>query len=212
MASSYPSTPETTNYARLCRLVVDVCTDVLRHMIHTQFTPAQLGLEINNNKHKLKLNPPQRQLLYGTGPGAHPGGANSDQFDISLLYVLLRSLCSGIGTPTHGWGKQPPSTIVPSQPLADEVERIRISRNTIYGHVTQTAVSHADFGLYWADIDAVLGRLDQLWGTQFQQHGQQLKLECMDPEMEQRCMGQFHVLCLSEQQTRQRIQVVEGKY
>jgi hypothetical protein len=208
MAARFGSTPETTNYARLCRLVVDVGTEVLRHLVITQLTPVQLGADIVTNRHILRpiLNPDQRQRLYG--PGTNPGVS---QFDISLLYILIRNLCPRIGPPTYGWGKPPPP-VVPGQPvpLADEVERIRTSRNTIYGHVTRTAVSTADFGLYWADIDAVLARLDRLWGTQFQQHGQNLKVECMDPEMVQRYMSQFHILCVSDQQTRTRIQAVEG--
>jgi hypothetical protein len=210
MASGYRSTPETTNYARLCRLVVDIGTDVLRHLINTQLNHAQLGVGIINNKNKLWpiLNHDQRQLLYG--PGANPGGLTAGQFDISLLYILLRNLCPRIGTPTNGWGHPPPA-IAPGQPLADEVERIRTSRNTIYGHVTHTAVSNADFSRYWADIDAVLGRLDQAWGTQFLQHAQQLKVEGMDPQMEQGYARQFHVLCLKDQQTQHRVQALDGQ-
>jgi hypothetical protein len=207
MAARYPSTAETTNYARLSRLVVDVCADALRHLLNKQLSPIQLGVEITNNKQLLwpRLNPDQRQQFYpppGTLPLIQPS-----QFDISLIYILLRNITK-LPQPSNGWGKPPPS-IAPGQPLTDEVERIRTCRNTIYGHVANTAVSNADFIRHWADIAAVLGHLDQAWGTQFHRDAQLLKVECMDPGMEQRYMGQFHALCLSDKQTEQDLQATK---
>jgi hypothetical protein len=208
MAARYPSTPESTNYARLCRLVVDICTDALRHLFNSQLTLAQLRAEITSKKKLLspRLNPDQRLQFYP--PPGTPQVVQPSEFDISLLYILLRNVCARLPPPTNGWGNPTPVIAVGLR-LTDEVERIRISRNTIYGHVTKAVVSNADFNQYWTDIDAVLGRLDQAWSTQFHQDAQNLKVECMDPEMELRYMGQFHTLCLSDQQTQQGLQAVQ---
>jgi hypothetical protein len=210
MAARYPATPESTNYARLCRLVVDICTDALRHLLNSQLTLAQLGVAITSNKQLLwsRLNPDQRLQFYP--PPGTPQVVQPSEFDISLLYILLRNVCTKLPPPTNGWGSLPPVIAVGLR-FTDEVERIRTCRNTIYGHVTKAAVSKADFNRYWTDIDAVLGRLDQAWSTQFHQDAQKLKVECMDPEMELCYMGQFHALCLSDQQTQQGLQAVQGQ-
>jgi hypothetical protein len=128
-----------------------------------------------------------------------------------LLYVLLQTLCPAIGTPTHGWGYPPPEPeTAPDQPLADEVERIRIIRNTIYNSVDHSAISKDDFDQNWTELVAVLGRMDKTWGTKFQRRAQQVKGSRMDQRKRQRYVGQFQLLCLSDQKPRKRLKVDTG--
>ena len=90
------STKENTNYARLCRLLVDGGTKALRHTFDTFHPPADLYRDLHVTHHlilqSLKkrrvLNPTQWGKLYPTTPAA----VKSEDFDITLLMVLLRNI------------------------------------------------------------------------------------------------------------------------
>ena len=84
MASAAPtasSTKETTNYARLCRLLVDIGTQALRD---TENEPTLQSL-----KEKRIINPTQWGKLFP----AIPNSVSTHSFDTTLLMILLRNLC-----------------------------------------------------------------------------------------------------------------------
>ena len=84
MASAAPtasSTKETTNYARLCRLLVDIGTQALRD---TENEPTLQSL-----KEKRIINPTQ----WGKLLPAIPNSVSTHSFDTTLLMILLRNLC-----------------------------------------------------------------------------------------------------------------------
>ena len=110
MASSVPifrSTKETTNYARLCRLLVDVGSQVLRQKFDSICPPATLNSYLSSPavqttlrtlKARRVLNPSQWDKLY---PPVGTVSVSSRDFDITLLMVLLRNIC-GLTTPASG--------------------------------------------------------------------------------------------------------------
>ena len=83
-----------------------------------------------------------------------PGGAAPDSktFDITLLFVLLRNICD-LTAPATGWDALPPAADVSREA---NLARIKYYRNQVYGHVTSTGVSKADFERYWNDISGAL--------------------------------------------------------
>ena len=108
-APSFPSKRETTNYARLCRLLVDVGTLIVRETFDRKHPAENLctvlsSNEINSALKSLRkrgiLNPFQWGKLYP----AIKSSVSSREFDITLLMVLLRNIC----------GLAPPGTGVPA--------------------------------------------------------------------------------------------------
>jgi len=92
MASASPtasSTKETTNYARLCRLLVDIATQALRDKFDAIHSPANLPTVLAGNKPKLQtlrakkiINPIQWGKLFP----AIPVKVSSHDFDTTLSW------------------------------------------------------------------------------------------------------------------------------
>ena len=186
MASAAPtfhSTKETTNYARLCRLLVDVGAHVLRKTfdkkrptgsLDTVLSTPPTHARLQSLRKKRVLNPTQWSKLYP----AIKSSVSSANFDITLLMVLLRNIC-GLVPPPTGWDSLPAATDL--TPEADIV-RIKFYRNTVYGHASEASVDDATFSQYWQDIQDALVRLG---GTCYQDAIDDLKIDSMDPEIEE---------------------------
>ena len=179
----FPSTKETTNYARLCRVLVDVGSQVLRGTFDNIHPPVRLHGVLNSHSVKVKLqslytgkkkvlNPSQWGKLY---PAHTP--VSSAEFDITLLTVLLRNIC-GLSTPAAGWDCLPTAT---DKNTEDDIARVKYYRNTLYGHASQASIDDASFNTHWQEIRDALVRLG---GASFGNTIDQLKIECMDPYSE----------------------------
>ena len=180
-APSFHSTKETTNYARLCRLLVDVGSQVLRETFDKKRPPGNLDTVLSSppvhaKLQKLKkkgLNSLQWDKLYP----AIKSSVSSQHFDITLLMVLLRNICGLVPPAATGWDNLPPAA--DTTPEAD-IARIKCYRNTVYGHASEASVDDATFNQYWKDIQDALVRLG---GACYQGAIDDLKKECMDPEI-----------------------------
>ena len=183
--SPFASSKETTNYARLCRLLVDLGSKALRDTFDRVHPPSTLHGALLKHKPTLQalytvstgkkkvLNPTQWGKLY---PVHSP--VTSASFDITLLTVLLRNIC-GLSAPSKGWDSFPPST---DKSTADDIARVKYYRNTVYGHASQASVDDATFSAYWHEIREALIRLG---GTSFSGYIDNLEYDTMDPDMEE---------------------------
>ena len=161
MASSTPATPstkETTNYARLCRVLVDVGTCALRDCFDSMCTPPTLHTVLVANQPTLQslrskriINPTQWGKLFP----AIPASVSSRDFDITLLMILLRNIC-GLAPPLTGWDALPGATDVSRE---EDIARVKYFRNTVYGHAEQAFVDDATFDTHWKEIRDALVRL-----------------------------------------------------
>ena len=183
MASAAPtflSTKETTNYARLCRLMVDVGTQALRDTFDAIHTPTNLYIVLAGNKATLRTLR-TRKVINATQWGklfpAISTSVSSAQFDITLLMVLLRNLC-GLPSPATGWDKLPAETDVSREA---DIARVKYYRNTVYGHAECASVDDAAFNAYWDDIRDTLVRLG---GVKYKTAIDKLETEVMDPDLE----------------------------
>ena len=187
MASAAPttsSTKETTNYARLCRLLVDIGTQALRETFDAIHAPANLHAVLAGNKSTLRslrarkiINPTQWGKLYPTIPTS----VYSRDFDTTLLMVLLRNLC-GLTPPLTGWDALP---AVKDHSWEADIARVKYYRNTVYGHAENASVDDIKFNDYWRDIRDTLVRLG---GVRYEAAIDDLRNECMDPEVEDHYM------------------------
>jgi len=186
MASAAPtfhSTKETANYARLCRLLVDVGAQVLRKRFDEKRPTGNLDTVLSTPpthailqtlRKKKVLNSTQWSKLYP----AIKSSVSSTNFDITLLTVLLRNIC-GLVSPATGWDSLPAATDL--SPEADIV-RITYYRKTVYVNASKASVDDATFSQYWKEIQGALVRLG---GSCYQGAINDLKTECMDPDFEE---------------------------
>ena len=174
---------KTTNYARLCRLLVEVSSHVLRETFNKKRPPGNLHTVLSTPKvhdalQELRtrkvLNPSQWGKLYP----AMKSSVSSRDFDITLLMVLLRNMC-GLVRPATGWDTLPPAT---DTTLEADIVRIKCYRNTVYGHASEASIDDPTFSQYWQDIQDALIRLG---GAGLQSTIDDLKKECMDPDLEE---------------------------
>ena len=183
MASAAPtasSTKETTNYARLCRLLVDIGTQALRETFDAIHAPANLHAVLAANITTLQslsakkiINPIQLGKLFP----AIPSSVSSHDFDTTLLMVLLRNLC-GLTPPLTGWDALPAVTDLSREA---DIARVKYYRNTVYGHAENASVDDIKFNDYWRDIRDTLVRLG---GVSYEAAIHDLRTECMDPVAE----------------------------
>ena len=177
------STKENTNYARLCRLLVDGGTKALRHTFDTFHPPADLYRHLHvthpsnhwilqNLRKKRVLNPTQWGKLYPTTPAA----VKSEDFDITLLMVLLRNIC-GLTAPATGWDSLPPAS---DMSVEGNIARVKFYRNSVYGHAIQASLDDSTFNTLWQEISTALVAL----GVDAAAINK-LKTETMDPDGEE---------------------------
>ena len=175
------STKETTNYARLCRLLVDVGTQALRGTFDAIHSPANLDTVLAGNKATLQLlrtrkiiNPTQWGKLFP----AIPASVSSRDFDITLLMVLFRNIC-GLAPPATGWDALPAVTDLSREA---DIARVKYFRNTVVAHAEHASVDAVTFNNYWQNIRDTLVRLG---GVKYNAAIDHLETECMDPEAEE---------------------------
>ena len=156
------ATDEKENFQRLTRLLMRGGLALLREVFDAIYPPVNLPAVLGNSAKKKMLQSLKRirvlsqtewDYLYNSnGPGMH---GKSVDFDISLLCKLLRAICS-ITPPITGWDKSPSST---DHSLGADLVRIRIYRNTIYGHNHSMEITNANFEKLWREISEVLLRI-----------------------------------------------------
>ena len=153
-----PSNKETTNYARLCRLLVDGGTKALKYTFDKFHSPANLFnvLKAGSAEHSTLQSIRKRKIINATQWGklypSPPSSVTSEHFDITLLMVLLRNIC-GLAAPTTGWDGLPPAS---DTSVEANIARVKHYRNSVYGHASQASVDDPTFNSLWQDISGAL--------------------------------------------------------
>jgi ankyrin repeat protein len=147
-----------SNGAKLCRLIIDEGAETMRKYFDSFHPPGTLTTVLNANRAKLGrlkgvITDKQMNLLF---PPAGMPPTTSNKYDITLLFVLLRTIY-GLTAPasTGSFNDNPPST--DKSPEADLV-RIKYYRNVL-AHRNNTEVSDVELNTYWSDISDALVRL-----------------------------------------------------
>ncbi|KXJ06878.1 E3 ubiquitin-protein ligase DZIP3 [Exaiptasia diaphana] len=100
-----------------------------------------------------------------------------------LACLLLRNICN-LPTPANGWSNEPAATSISQE---DDIVRVKLYRNKL-SHISERALSDADFNKYWNDIETVLLRLGADMAAI-----DSLRTQSMDPEDEE-----YYNECLKE--------------
>jgi len=152
------STKGKENFQRISRLLISGGTALLREIFDRLCPPSSFPTTLKNPTTKkqlkaAKLNKPQWDCLY---PSSGVYGKSAD-FDITLLFRLLRTICNLV-PPTTGWDALPIST---DHSLAADLARIKCYRNTVYSHVNQQMeiTDDSQFLSLWEEISGALVRI-----------------------------------------------------
>ncbi len=151
------STTGKSNFQRAARLLISGGTTLLREIFDLICPPSNLSTTLKNptTEKQLKaarLTKPQWDCLYPS-PGLY---GKSTDFDVTLLFKLLRTICS-LSPPLTGWDVLPAST---DHSLAADLARIKYYRNSVYGHVNQKMeITDDEFPLLWQEISESLVRV-----------------------------------------------------
>lgn len=191
MQLNYQSTPETVNFARLTRLLLDVSPDVMRGILRHCLGHAEKSLTeaLDNNRHELevsKLHPNERKLLFFT---RQPNVSIYSLIDFSLMYRIARIIpkCRSQIEPneeeaTRKWGKAPKPN---DRSLLASIERLRHARNTFIAHVPNTNLNRKDFIHKWNEVREPIMDIERLlgWGERYTAAITTLLTAPLDPEM-----------------------------
>ena len=103
------------------------------------------------------------------------GSPDSNNFDITLLTILLRNIC-GLPAPAAGWSVTPSAS---DTSVSAEILRIKMIRNEVYGHISSAQLDDTKFETLWREISQPLIKL----GIP-QKHIDELKQNALSPEEE----------------------------
>lgn len=181
--SKYSSTRETTNLARIARIILGPCTDVLRAVLKNQISPTDLKTKVQSyiaTKRTPFITTNQKQLV---------DSEDYSKFDITLLYFLLRNLCK-ITPHSKQWGNSP---LVSDRSVSANIERIRLTRNEYYGHYSSFSISKSDFEDKWKYLFQSVKELEKHIGTSkdYQEALRELKYCCMDLDIQDNFIQQL---------------------
>lgn len=170
--SKFKLTGENTNLARVAQMILGPCTNVLRDVLGKEIHPADLEKKVRGyivNTKKPQINKQQEALVYGQ---------DYSKFDVTLMYFLLRNMCS-IQPHSNKWGKNPRAG---DRSVSANIERIRLIRNE-YGHNSETSMSDTDFNNKYQGIIDIVQELENYLGssTEYQDEVKELEICPMDP-------------------------------
>lgn len=184
--SKYVSTKETTNLARVVRIILGPCTDLLRDVLSKEMSPVALSHNVTtflNNlpkQTKSPINKRQEQLVHG---------GNFLNFDITLLYVLLRNICP-IQPHLNQWGNAPSQG---DRSLSANIERIHLVRNQ-YAH--SPSISDYNYEHSWNIIFQAVKEIEGYLGTSttYQDALTEIRSCSMDIEEEQKYLQKLQII------------------
>ena len=162
MATAAPSpltsSVEETNGNKLRRLLINGGTTVLRNTFDYYHPPANLVADLSSKSiHSILTKLRRKNILKDSQwdklfPPPGGGTSNSINFDITLLFLLLRNIC-GLSPPLSGWDKMPPAS---DTSIEANLARIKYYRNELYGHVATTGIPTPVFDVKWQEVSSVL--------------------------------------------------------
>lgn len=163
------STAANDNFNCVIKASLELINLPLIDILASRVKDVDLFKEINSCQTLLsginKLRTDQRRICFLTPP-AKP---DYKQFDVTLLYKLIRNLCPSL-TPTKGWGNEPQPT---DTQLGDDIERLRLFRNTYYAHTVSKSIPDPEFDILWKDLKSVLRRIQPRCQTVFSESYEQ---------------------------------------
>ena len=196
--SSTRSDGDRTRFCRLSLVITDELTQILRDLLSNEIPPMQIQNKVLG-RNNFPLGPTQLNIIINAKYSGY------DDFDITLLYTLLRNVCQNITPPSQAWGMSTmPSTNEVT--VGDDIERIRLIRNNLFGHVSKAAVSETEFKECWSIISDVCTRMQALLNKDYVNRLQDAKDSSIDSDTENKFIELIKRLANEEKAIRDLIQ------
>ena len=147
--SAMMATKEDRNFTTV-RLALDKpCTNLLQEVLRQHIPEKDIHKLLNDPVKKRLIIPfvrklKQEDILY---PQTGVFNGSYSDFDLSLLYVLIRNL-TGIPDHNKGWGNEPD---IGDNSTSANIEKIRLLRNK-YAHGSTSQLSDKEFKKEWKII------------------------------------------------------------
>ena len=152
------STSSKANFQRLTRLLMCGGLTLLRETFDSIHSPADLPVRlgdptIQSQLRGARLTLPEWNCL-NPSPGVY---GKSTDFDITLIFKLLRTICNLTPPPgPRGWDNLPNSS---DHSLEADLVRIKYYRNEVYGHSKTMEITDTEFSDFWGKISEALMRI-----------------------------------------------------
>lgn len=145
-------TKEEQNFIRFVKACDDGMPLPLRDILDFQIKPTDLYTQIQSCA---TLTTKEKRL--DSHQMCQIKQADYSNFDVTLLYKLIRNLCPGL-KPTLGWGMMPSVNHID---IGDDIERIRVFRNEL-GHSKSSNIPDIEFKTRWTELHDVIKRLQKV--------------------------------------------------
>ena len=193
--SGTQSDEDRTRFFRLSQIIIDELTEILRDLLYNEVHPTHIKNHLLQKNFLQKLRPEQVAVICDANTNGYK------DFDITLLYTLLRNVCNNVPTPTQSWGMSE----MPSQnevTVGDDVERIRLIRNTIFGHISKAAITETEFQDNYSNILDICTRMQTLLNKNYVQWLRDMEGSTIDPITENKYIELIKRLADEEKSTR----------
>ena len=208
MATSVSSTGsdgDRTRFFRLSLIIIDELTQILQDLLHNEIPPTEIYQKVVERNFLDKLRPEQVDVVKNAKTRGY------QDFDITLLYSLLRHVCQNITPPSQRWG-------VPTMPstnevtVGDDIERIRLLRNKLFGHKSKCAISETEFKEQSSIIPGICFRMQTLGllNKDYVKRLQDAEVRSIDPETEEKYLQIIKRQAEEEKTTRDLLQNIQS--
>ena len=207
MAASVSSTgsdDDRTRFFRLSVIIIDELTQILRDLLHNEVNPTLIFMKVINLNHLTKtLRTDQIAVISDANTRGY------QDFDITLLYTLLRNVCQNITPPSQPWGVSTmpsPSEVT----VGDDIERIRLIRNNLFGHISEAAISKTEFKKHWSIISGICTRIQTILNKDYVKRLQTVEECSIDPDREEKYLQLIKRQVEEEKSTKDILQNIQS--
>ena len=174
------SDEDRTRFFRVSLVIIEELTQILRDLLSNEVPPMKIYTKVKQSNYFQNLRPEQIIVIRNaTTHGYH-------DFDITLLYTLLRNVCQTILPPSKSWGVSNMPSPVKEITVGDDIERIRLIRNEVYGHISEAAMTETKFKDYWTTISGICTRMQNLLNKDYPKRLQEAKECTIDADTEKK--------------------------
>lgn len=176
--SKYESTRGTTNLARIARVILSPCRDILQNVLEQQIIPTDFRKKFQKFREKLHK---KWHVFIREGELVPDESENYTKFNISMLYLSLRCICA-IKPHENKWGNFPGEK---DRSLSANIERL-YSLQKKYNHFPDDFLNDLTFEHEWKNIFQIVKELEEYLatGADYQDTLNKLKICAMEPDVE----------------------------
>ena len=201
--SSSGSEEDRTRFFRLSLVIIDELKRILQDLVENEVPSAQIFQKVKQVNYLKKLRPEQIAVIKNASSRGY------QDFDVTLLYTLLRNVCQNITPPSQRWGV----STMPSPnevTVGDDIERIRLIRNNLFGHISEAAISETEFKDYWSIISDICTRMQALLNKDYAKRLQAAKDCSIDSDTENKYLEQIKTMAEEEKTIRDILQNMQS--